>query len=103
MLAEVCPVYVESPMVIDLLHQMMQGCWNACYAPSRTGRTFAADAIISNPPAFAHVHCAEALGIPLLMTFTMPWWVCFPFAPPAPIDPWVLTLSLPATDCLGFS
>ncbi|GLB35572.1 putative glycosyltransferase family 1 protein [Lyophyllum shimeji] len=54
--------------------QMMNGCWNACHSPCpTTGRTFAADAIISNPPAFAHVHCAEALGIPLLLSFTMPW------------------------------
>lgn len=31
---------------------------------------FVADAIISNPPAFAHVHIAEKLGIPLHMMFT---------------------------------
>ncbi|KAB2580955.1 UDP-glucuronosyl/UDP-glucosyltransferase [Lasiodiplodia theobromae] len=38
-----------------------------------TGRPFVADAIIANPPSFAHVHCAEKLGIPLHMMFTMPW------------------------------
>ncbi|KAJ6500720.1 UDP-Glycosyltransferase/glycogen phosphorylase [Mycena sanguinolenta] len=53
---------------------MINGCWLSCHSPCQeTGRTFAADAIISNPPAFAHVHCAEALGIPLLLSFTMPW------------------------------
>jgi hypothetical protein len=26
---------------------------------------FVADAIIANPPSFAHVHIAERLGIPL--------------------------------------
>ncbi|KAL0069223.1 hypothetical protein AAF712_003586 [Marasmius tenuissimus] len=57
-----------------MLAEIMDGCWRSCYAPCPIrGRTFAADAIISNPPAFAHIHCAEALGIPLLLTFTMPW------------------------------
>ncbi|KAJ7144963.1 UDP-Glycosyltransferase/glycogen phosphorylase [Mycena crocata] len=57
-----------------MLTEMINGCWLACHSPCQeTGRTFAADAIISNPPSFAHVHCAEALGIPLLLSFTMPW------------------------------
>ncbi|KII89415.1 glycosyltransferase family 1 protein [Plicaturopsis crispa FD-325 SS-3] len=57
-----------------MLREMINGCWKACYEPDEeSGRTFAADAIISNPPSFAHVHCAEALGIPLLLSFTMPW------------------------------
>ncbi|KAH6874044.1 hypothetical protein B0T10DRAFT_588226 [Thelonectria olida] len=34
---------------------------------------FIADAIIANPPSMAHIHCAEKLGIPLHMVFTMPW------------------------------
>ncbi|EJD52863.1 UDP-Glycosyltransferase/glycogen phosphorylase [Auricularia subglabra TFB-10046 SS5] len=53
---------------------ILDGCWKACFTPDGIdGRPFAADAIIANPPSFAHVHCAEALGIPLLMSFTMPW------------------------------
>ncbi|KAI3615744.1 glycosyltransferase family 1 protein [Moniliophthora roreri] len=57
-----------------MLAEMIDGCWRSCHLPCpQTGRTFAADAIISNPPAFAHIHCAEALGIPLSMSFTMPW------------------------------
>ncbi|CRK15377.1 hypothetical protein BN1708_011444, partial [Verticillium longisporum] len=36
-------------------------------------RPFVADAIIANPPSFAHIHIAEKLGIPLHMMFTMPW------------------------------
>ena len=36
-------------------------------------RPFVADAIIANPPSFAHLHCAERLGVPLHMMFTMPW------------------------------
>ncbi|KIV91998.1 hypothetical protein PV10_06480 [Exophiala mesophila] len=76
--------------------EMMLGCWKSCYEPSSTqsaakykpfGRTkstksapqqsdpipFVADAIIANPPSFAHIHCAEKLGIPLYIVFTMPW------------------------------
>ncbi|KAI9888442.1 MAG: hypothetical protein M1814_006921 [Vezdaea aestivalis] len=34
---------------------------------------FVADAIIANPPSFAHIHCAEKLGIPMHLMFTMPW------------------------------
>lgn len=57
-----------------MLAEMINGCWLSCHSPcTDTGRTFAVDAIISNPPTFAHIHCAEALGIPLLMSFTMPW------------------------------
>ncbi|KAL8831072.1 MAG: hypothetical protein Q9170_005452 [Blastenia crenularia] len=36
-------------------------------------KPFVADAIIANPPSFAGVHCAEKLGIPLHLMFTMPW------------------------------
>ncbi|KAG9242487.1 glycosyltransferase family 1 protein [Calycina marina] len=38
-----------------------------------TKRPFIADAIIANPPSFAHIHIAEKMGIPLHMMFTMPW------------------------------
>jgi len=30
-------------------------------------------AIVSNPPTYGHIHCAEKLGVPLHMFFTMPW------------------------------
>ncbi|KAJ3732112.1 glycosyltransferase family 1 protein [Lentinula guzmanii] len=57
-----------------MLSTMMERCWKSCHSPDpQSGRPFVADAIISNPPAFAHIHCAEAMGIPLLLTFTMPW------------------------------
>jgi sterol 3beta-glucosyltransferase len=55
-----------------MLTEMINGCWKACISPDPiTNRSFAANAIISNPPAFAHVHCAEALGIPCTMTFSV--------------------------------
>lgn len=36
-------------------------------------KPFVADAIIANPPSFAHIHIAEKMGIPLHVMFTMPW------------------------------
>lgn len=58
----------------DMIAQILDGCWKSCIEPDgRTGRPFVADAIIANPPSFAHVHCAQALGIPVHLMFTMPW------------------------------
>ncbi|KAI4281366.1 MAG: hypothetical protein L6R35_005668, partial [Caloplaca aegaea] len=42
-------------------------------ASGQAAKPFVADAIIANPPSFAHIHCAEKLGIPLHLMFTMPW------------------------------
>ncbi|CAE6526293.1 unnamed protein product [Rhizoctonia solani] len=56
--------------------KILDRCLLSCYAEddeSEGESGFAADLIISNPPTFAHIHCAEALGIPLHLTFTMPW------------------------------
>lgn len=79
------------------MYEILQGCWRSCFeigdgtgsasiddqAESRTSldsgigmesditaKPFIADAIIANPPSFAHVHCAERLGIPLHLMFT---------------------------------
>lgn len=53
---------------------MLEGFWRACVEPDpATGRPFVAEAIVANPPSFAHVHCAQALGVPLHLMFTMPW------------------------------
>jgi sterol 3beta-glucosyltransferase len=57
-----------------MVREMLRGFWGSCINPDSVNqRPFVADAIIANPPSFAHVHCAEALGIPLHMMFTMPW------------------------------
>ncbi|RDW84681.1 UDP-glycosyltransferase phosphorylase [Coleophoma cylindrospora] len=68
--------------------QIMDGAWRSCIESGnglpedanvvRTRkeedmRLFIADAIIANPPSYAHVHCAEKLSIPLQLIFTMPW------------------------------
>ncbi|GME29016.1 hypothetical protein ETB97_009763 [Neofusicoccum parvum] len=57
-----------------MIKQMLDGCWKSCLEPDTlTGHPFVADAIIANPPSFAHVHCAQALGVPVHLVFTMPW------------------------------
>jgi UDP:flavonoid glycosyltransferase YjiC (YdhE family) len=67
----------------EMVRQMLEGCWRSCFEPERrlvpnekgSHRLerqvvpFVANAIIANPPAFAH-HCAERLGIPLHIVFT---------------------------------
>lgn len=79
------------------MYEIVRGCWRSCIeagdgtgvevkddpADSRisfdsgisvssrgSDKPFVADAIIANPPSFAHVHCAEKLGIPLHLMFT---------------------------------
>ncbi|TVY94242.1 Sterol 3-beta-glucosyltransferase [Lachnellula willkommii] len=80
------------------MEEIVLGCWRSCIeagnglgAPTPkdnanfgydgginmdtdpSDRPFIADAIIANPPSFAHIHIAEKMGIPLHMMFTMPW------------------------------
>lgn len=62
---------------------ILEGCWKSCAdAKEATEESrnetnggikvtpFIAHAIIANPPSFAHIHCAQKLGIPLHMMFT---------------------------------
>ncbi|KAL0933945.1 uncharacterized protein CTRU02_210744 [Colletotrichum truncatum] len=57
-----------------MIAELLNGCWLSCIEPDPdSGRPFVASSIIANPPSFAHVHCAQALGIPLHLMFTMPW------------------------------
>lgn len=48
-----------------IIRQVMSCCWQSCVYPGSDGSVFVADAIIANPPSFAHMHCAEKLGVPL--------------------------------------
>lgn len=78
--------------------EMIRGCWRSCIEAgdgfgveatdetvedwmsgddtsrlrgvSPSDQPFVADAIIANPPSFAHIHCAEKLGCPLHIMFT---------------------------------
>ncbi|KAH8429328.1 glycosyltransferase [Aspergillus melleus] len=76
---------------------ILDGCWRSCFEPGNgldaaegesdnegeaSIRPFIADAIIANPPSFAHIHCAEKLGVPLHIMFTMPWSPTSSFAHP---------------------
>lgn len=57
-----------------MVAEMLKGSWSSCIEPDPvTRRPFVAEAIIANPPSFAHIHCAQALDIPLHLMFTMPW------------------------------
>ncbi|KAL9590136.1 MAG: hypothetical protein Q9203_001075 [Teloschistes exilis] len=47
--------------------------WSLDLNRDSSAKPFVADAIIANPPSFAGIHCAEKLGIPLHLMFTMPW------------------------------
>lgn len=56
------------------LKEIINSLLPACTEPDlETGNPFRAQAIIANPPAYGHVHVAEALGVPLHIFFTMPW------------------------------
>ncbi|CAH0031058.1 unnamed protein product [Clonostachys rhizophaga] len=96
--ADLMAFMVETPSMIPTLKQlragivqrkramykeMLSGFWKSCIdADSQSNIPFVADAIIANPPSFAHVHCAQALGIPLHLMFTMPWTSTKEFAHP---------------------
>lgn len=72
------------------MKEIFSGCWRSCYEMGDgtreqqiidnpwgetvhyQSRPFVADAIIANPPSYAHISCAEKLGIPLHLMFT---WV----------------------------
>ena len=63
-----------------VMRDILRGCWHSCIETGNglhveanlleDPKPFVADTIIANPPAFAHVHCAEKLGIPLHLMFT---------------------------------
>ena len=60
----------------QFMGEIAEGCWRSCVEPcAKTGRPFVADAIIANPPSFAHIHCAERLAVPLhLMSMYVLIW-----------------------------
>ncbi|KDP30763.1 hypothetical protein JCGZ_15192 [Jatropha curcas] len=65
------------------LKAIIESLLPACTEPDiETGASFRAQAIIANPPAYGHVHVAEALGIPIHIFFTMPWTPTYEFPHP---------------------
>jgi len=77
--------------------EILTTCWDACIKPDdyEPFSPFVAQAIISNPVTFAHIHCAERLGVPLHIFFTMPWSPTKAF--PAPLAN-IKTGSAPVTE-----
>ncbi|XP_031500806.1 sterol 3-beta-glucosyltransferase UGT80B1-like [Nymphaea colorata] len=56
------------------IRAIIDSLFPACTEPDPdSGSPFRAQAIIANPPAYGHVHVAEALGVPIHIIFTMPW------------------------------
>lgn len=64
----------EIPIQRNQIKEIIYSLLPACKDPDiDSGIPFKADAIIANPPAYGHIHVAEALKIPLHIFFTMPW------------------------------
>lgn len=99
----------DVPKARHMIADILVSTWRACTEkdPDRADAPpFIADAIIANPPSYGHLHCAEALGIPLHVVFTMPWTATsafpHPFAqvPPGSHDPVKNWLSYEIMDLL---
>lgn len=66
----------DVPKQRAMLAEILASTWRACTEPDPDrpdAPAFRADAILANPPSYGHIHCAEALQVPLHMIFTMPW------------------------------
>jgi UDP:flavonoid glycosyltransferase YjiC (YdhE family) len=66
----------DVPRKRTMIGEILESTWRACTEPDpeHPGATpFVAEWIIANPPSYGHIHCAEALDVPLHMVFTMPW------------------------------
>ena len=66
----------DVPKKREMIAEILESTWRACTEadPEWPGApAFQADLIVANPPSYGHIHCAEALHIPLHMIFTMPW------------------------------
>ena len=84
-------LWEDVPKKRAMITEILASAWRACTEadPEQPGaRPFQADLIVANPPSYGHIHCAEALHIPLHMIFTMPWSATCSFPHPfAQIDP----------------
>lgn len=83
-------LWEDVPKKRAMIAEILASTWRACTEgdPEEPGgRPFRADAIVANPPSYGHIHCAEALHVPLHMVFTMPWTATCAFPHPfAQID-----------------
>jgi hypothetical protein len=78
--------FVEDvPKKRAVMAAILASTWHACTRPDpdrADALPFRAQLIIANPPGYGHIHCAEALHVPLHMMFTMPWTATSAFPHP---------------------
>src|SRR5262249_52859702 len=75
----------DAPRKRALIGEILESTWRACTQPDPdhpAGAPFTAEWIVANPPSYGHIHCAEALNVPLHMVFTMPWTATSAFPHP---------------------
>jgi UDP:flavonoid glycosyltransferase YjiC (YdhE family) len=77
----------DVPRQMQMLEEILYSTWPAVSSsdpdangPGLPGSPFRAQAIISNPVTYGHIHVAEKLGVPLHIMFPQPWvpTVAFP-------------------------
>ncbi|KAJ5724974.1 uncharacterized protein N7483_006331 [Penicillium malachiteum] len=92
-------------MMAEILH----GCWHSCVMPDPvTNAPFVAEAIIANPPSFAHV-IVPRLSVSHHLMFTMPWTATRAFPHPLanlynipPDQDWINRVSYSVVDWLSW-
>ncbi|KAF4140443.1 UDP-glucoronosyl and UDP-glucosyl transferase domain-containing protein [Phytophthora infestans] len=70
----------DVPRNLQMIDEILHSTWPAVSAgdpegggPGVKGKPFRAQAIISNPVTYGHIHVAERLGVPLHIMFLQPW------------------------------
>ncbi|KAG6944072.1 hypothetical protein JG687_00018135, partial [Phytophthora cactorum] len=70
----------DVPRNLQMIDEILHSTWPAVSAadpegggPGVKGEPFRAQAIISNPVTYGHIHVAERLGVPLHIMFPQPW------------------------------
>ena len=74
---------------VSVIRTIILSTIKACTEPDpadENAEPFHADCIIANPVSFGHIHCAEALGVPLHLFFPNPWVATVDF--PHPFASW---------------
>ena len=84
-------LWEDVPKKRAMIVEILASTWRACTETDPEhpdAPPFRADTIVANPPSYGHIHCAEALHVPLHMIFTMPWSATCAFPHPfARVDP----------------
>ncbi|XP_016501973.1 sterol 3-beta-glucosyltransferase UGT80A2 isoform X1 [Nicotiana tabacum] len=63
-------IHIQRNQIKDIVFSLLP----ACVDPDPESNVpFKVNAIVANPPAYGHMHVAEALKVPLHIFFTMPW------------------------------